>query len=106
MAPFLLKQLLKMSEGCPQMATGFVIVTRSERSRVTPLKFFYEEAGGANSGAVEAESDAGEQRGFTARSLCPGPLCVALGRQRGFGKQSGLGGWVALRPCDYRLGHF
>lgn len=100
MAPFLLKQLLKMSEGCPQMATGFVIVTRSEHSRVTPLKFFYEEAGGANSGTVEAESDAGNRgdlrlaRSALVRSVSLWEGSVASASRAASG---GVGGTPAVR---------
>lgn len=55
MARFLLKK--KKVPGCPQIATGFVIITRSKRSKITPLKFFYEVVGdvNVNAGAVDAE---------------------------------------------------
>lgn len=41
------------------MATGFMIPTRSQQRRVTPLKLFYEVAGNVNWRAVEVASDEG-----------------------------------------------
>lgn len=59
MAHFLLR---KESPGCPQVAAGFVIVTRSQRSKITPLKFFYKVVGvNVNAGDADAELQEGER---------------------------------------------
>ena len=58
MARFLLKN--KKVPGCPQIATGFVIITRSKRSKVTPLTFFYEVVGDVDVNAGAADAELGE----------------------------------------------
>lgn len=48
------------SPGCPQIATGFIIVTRSQGSKITPLKFFYKVVGvNVNAGDADAELQGG-----------------------------------------------